>query len=361
MVEFFYTLLLAFVVLSTACYSKAAGNQYFGLAIGFVIVAGGYGGGAISGGAFNPAVAIGLGPHPNSWAYSYAAVELIAGASAAVVFMIVRRDDYEDGWVATLPTKLLSEFIGTFYLCFTVGLNVYVGSKAAALSIAASLMCVIYALGSVSGAHFNPAVTVAVLASARDLITTADALLYIGAQCFGGVAAMLLALSLADPRSMGHLGPPPGAKDAVGEPVGLRDCLDEEFMFTFGLAFTVLATATTRKPMTHMFGLAIGFCVVVGGEAVLYSGGALNPAVALSLEVASSVYWSKQPSCGDAGCFYWSSLGGYVVWELLAGVFAALIFRFTHTDEYRDIAYLDDYKSEKTALVDETPPLAEEA
>ena len=57
----------------------------------------------------------------------------------------------------------VSEFLGTFILVLTVGLNVLSGSKAGAFSIAASLMCMIYALGTCSGAHFNPAVTLGVL------------------------------------------------------------------------------------------------------------------------------------------------------------------------------------------------------
>jgi aquaporin Z len=62
----------------------------------------------------------------------------------------------------------------------TVGLNVLTGSLSAAFSIAAALMCMIYALGSVSGGHFNPAVTLSILFSGRGKITGTDALYYIG-------------------------------------------------------------------------------------------------------------------------------------------------------------------------------------
>merc|ERR1719453_1499295 len=59
--EIVYTFMLCFVVLNVACSKAHAGkNQFYGLAIGFVIVAGGYSGGHISGGAFNPAVALGI-------------------------------------------------------------------------------------------------------------------------------------------------------------------------------------------------------------------------------------------------------------------------------------------------------------
>jgi aquaporin Z len=59
MVEMFYTALLALVVLNCAAREATKGNSYFGLAIGFTIVIAAYAGGGISGGAFNPAVAIG--------------------------------------------------------------------------------------------------------------------------------------------------------------------------------------------------------------------------------------------------------------------------------------------------------------
>merc|ERR1740117_712636 len=69
-----------------------------------------------------------------------------------------------------LASKLTSEFLGTFMLVLTVGLNVLGGSPAPVWSIAASLTSMVFALGSCSGAHFNPAVTAAILFSGRDII-----------------------------------------------------------------------------------------------------------------------------------------------------------------------------------------------
>merc|ERR1719321_1407873 len=147
-----------------------ADNEYFGLAIGFVIVAGGYAGGWISGGAFNPAVAIGIdfasAGQGVFWCMLYTLFEFVGAGLAAAAHLMV-----EDSSSTPKAAKnFISEFIGTFFLVFTVGLNVLGGSPAAALSIAASLMCMIYALGGVSGAHFNPAVTLAILLSGRKKI-----------------------------------------------------------------------------------------------------------------------------------------------------------------------------------------------
>merc|ERR1719156_28558 len=81
--EFFYTFMLVFVVLNVAAAKKEA-NHWYGLAIGFVIVAGAYGAGAISGGCFNPAVAIVL----------YTAAELLGAGLAAGLFKVVRPEDF---------------------------------------------------------------------------------------------------------------------------------------------------------------------------------------------------------------------------------------------------------------------------
>merc|ERR1719181_443965 len=112
--EILYTFMLCFVVLNVAA-SKGIGggkNKFYGLAIGFVIVAGAYGAGAISGGCFNPAVAFGIDTasfaHGFGWCLAYTAFELIGAALAAGLFYVVRPEDFggERGVVA----KLTSEF-----------------------------------------------------------------------------------------------------------------------------------------------------------------------------------------------------------------------------------------------------------
>merc|ERR1719201_3151069 len=91
------------------------------------------------------------------------------------------------GGEPSFKAKLVSEFIGTFYLVLTAGLNVIGKSTAPVFSIAASLMCMIFALGRVSGAHFNPAVTLAILAAGRGNIKNGEAVAYWAVQFLGGV------------------------------------------------------------------------------------------------------------------------------------------------------------------------------
>merc|ERR1719482_909505 len=84
---------------------------------------------------------------------------------------------------------LLSEFLGAYILVLTVGLNVMAASPAGAFSIAASLMCMIYALGDVSGGKFNPAVSLAVFASGTEGHDVSRMVQEWGAQIVGGIAA----------------------------------------------------------------------------------------------------------------------------------------------------------------------------
>jgi len=91
LVELLFTFALAFVVLNVATSKRSAGNSYFGLAIGFTVLAGAYAGGPISGGAFNPAVAIGitlmgLSAVGNLWIFLVA--NLAGGMLAALAFRL---------------------------------------------------------------------------------------------------------------------------------------------------------------------------------------------------------------------------------------------------------------------------------
>jgi aquaporin Z len=188
--EMLYTFMLCFVVLNAAV---AKQTMYYGLAIGYVIVAGAYGAGAVSGGCFNPAVAIGIDTSSAGlgfgWCAIYTVFEIIGAAMAAVAFKIVRPGQFGGNADPGLGGKMTSEFLGTYFLVLTVGLNVLGSSSAAAFSIAASLMCMIYALGDVSGAHFNPAVTLAISACGRDKISSTEVMQYMAAQVGGGIAA----------------------------------------------------------------------------------------------------------------------------------------------------------------------------
>jgi aquaporin Z len=95
-VEFLFTFALAYVVLNVAMAKNTAGNSYFGLAIGFTVLAGAFAVGDVSGGAFNPTVAVGatiMGMLPWGKLWLYVAAELIGGAAGAMVFRALNPED----------------------------------------------------------------------------------------------------------------------------------------------------------------------------------------------------------------------------------------------------------------------------
>ena len=97
-VEVIYTFTVADVVLNVATSRATAGNSYYGLAIGFAVVIGAFAAGPISGGAFNPAIAVGLGTMGVAkWAHVVVLIlaNLAGGAIAGFVFRFLNPHDLE--------------------------------------------------------------------------------------------------------------------------------------------------------------------------------------------------------------------------------------------------------------------------
>jgi len=308
--EVLYTFMLCFVVLNVAAVKKGCQN-WFGLAIGFVIVAGAYGAGAVSGGCFNPAVAFGIdvsSAHLGiGWCLAYTVFELVGAAMAAGLFKVVRPNGGEADEEYPLTAKLASEFIGTYILVLTVGLNVLGKSAAGAFSIAASLMCMIYALGDVSGANFNPAVSLALLI--KGALPPVDAGAYMGVQILGGIAAAFTYSGIYSGQAF-PLGPGAGYKTS--------QALAAETAFTFVLVLVVLCAAVSDKTKSeNFFGLAIGSCVTVGGNAIgAISGGSLNPAVSFGIASAATLQFGT----GSLLMAVFYTLAEFVGASLAAGV-----------------------------------------
>src|SRR4051812_27869519 len=199
--------------------------------------------------------------------------------------------------------KLITEFIGTFFLVLTIGCT---GIPAAPgvippLAIGSALMVMIYAGGHISGAHYNPAVTLAVWLRGR--CPAADVPGYMLAQVLGAVAAALTVLFLK------------GGQATPG-PMAYAPSLLAEFLYTFALAYVVLNVATAKANVGNSFyGLAIGFTVLTGAFAVgSISGGAFNPAVAVGVCVM--------------GLASWANIWVYLVANFAGGAAAAFVFRF---------------------------------
>src|SRR3954471_1802846 len=202
--------------------------------------------------------------------------------------------------------KYAVEAIGTFFLVFTVGAAVGSGSPLAPLGIGAVLMVMIYAGGHLSGGHYNPAVTLAVLVRRR--IGLRDAAGYWVVQFGAGLLAAVVVRTVVDPTRMASA----AAMTLSGRT--LLAAFVVELLFTFALCYVVLNVATSKDhPDNSFYGLAIGFTVVAGAFAVgAISGGAFNPAVAVG---------------GAAiGLFAWSALLAYLVAQIVAGIAAGVTF-----------------------------------
>ncbi len=163
----------------------------------------------------------------------------------------------------------LTEFIGTFFLVLIIGLVAREAAGLSALAIGVGLMVMVYMGGHVSGAHYNPAVTLSLMM--RDKIRAADAMTYWVFQVAGSLVAAVTSWWLVGKT----FAPAPGAG------VGTAQALVVEILFTFALAIVVLNVAATKATAGNSyFGLAIGLTVFAGAYAGgPISGGAFNPAV----------------------------------------------------------------------------------
>lgn len=207
----------------------------------------------------------------------------------------------------TYPTEL----IGTYFLVLTIGLTVVGGTPLAPLAIGAALMVMVYMGGHVSGAHYNPAVTLAVWM--RGKLPARDVVPYWVAQLLGAVLAALT-VRLVTGRTFAP---------APGPGVGAGSALLVEALYTFALALVVLNAATARQTEGNSFyGLAIGFTVVVaafaGGS---ISGGAFNPAVGVGPALVRAL------AGGAEGAGALAPVWLYLVGPLGGAALAALVFR----------------------------------
>ena len=208
--------------------------------------------------------------------------------------------------------KYIAEFIGTFFLVLTIGCT-GIGAGAgviAPLAIGAALMVMVFAGGHISGAHYNPAVTIGVLI--RGKVQAIDVVPYMIAQLAGAaIAALVVGKFLRAGIVVTPITPKIGP------------ALLAEFLFTFALVYVVLNAATAEGTSGNSFyGLAIGMTVMSGAFAVGdISGGAFNPAVALGISLL--------------GISSWNNIWIYLVANFAAAVVAAFVFNMINPPAQR--------------------------
>ena len=208
--------------------------------------------------------------------------------------------------------KYFMELLGTFFLVFTIGCTV-VGNGAGALAplaIGSALMVMVFAGGHISGAHYNPAVTLGVWL--RGKCESKDVAGYMISQVVG---AMLAASAVRYVKAGATVTP---------MNVALLPGILAEFLFTFALVFVVLNVATAKGTAGNSFyGLAIGFTVMTGAFAVgNISGAVFNPAVALGISMI--------------GLSAWANIWIYLVAQFAASVLAAVCFKAISAEDNVD-------------------------
>ena len=185
--------------------------------------------------------------------------------------------------------------IGTFFLVLmgagaamvNAATSGALGQVGVALSFAFVVLAMIFALGHISGAHINPAVTVAFWSAGR--FPGRDVPAYLVAQCAGAVgAAFVLRWLLPAVTRAGATLP------AIPRPQALA----LEWLLSFALMFVVMAVATDRRVATGFAGIAVG--LTVGFEAMMggpLTGASMNPARSLGPALAANAW--------DAHWIYW--------------------------------------------------------
>jgi len=185
----------------------------------------------------------------------------------------------------------------------------HAGAVLAPIAIGSVLMVLVFAGGHVSGGHYNPAVSTAVLLRGR--MQVGEYVAYVVTQLGAAVLAGFLVRGV-------------GGRESAGATASDGKMLVAELLFTFALAYVVLNVATAKGTAGNSFyGLAIGFTVVVGAVSVGWvSGGAFNPAIALGATIF--------------GAFPWSHIWIYVVADLLGAAAAAGAFLYIQGDHARE-------------------------
>lgn len=325
----------------------------------------------------NPALAVSLNNSATkdglTRGFEYAGFEMLGACLAAALYCICRPSSEDDNvdkrqfgdQISShfLRTRICSEFIGTFFLAVTVGFCLVTDSPAAPIAAAAALMSMVYSVGTLSGGHFNPAVTIAVVLGGRGKCGVAEGALYILVQTMAGVASgVFVAFVHGFVMNL--------SMDSILSPKmdhAWSESMAAEIVFTTLLAYVVLTVTTSPALPSYTrqnfyFGLAVGACYIVGGLAIGHiSGGVLNPAVAAGVATQSTLIvnfgslWRPDSAAEklahllDAEALRTGAysqiqnLLQFTMAELLGGALASGIFGLTHPQEF------DTYGPQKLA------------
>lgn len=217
-------------------------------------------------------------------------------------------------------SKYFTEFVGTFFLVLIIGLSVANSPSIAPLAIGIGLVAIVYMGGHVSGAHYNPAVTLGV--ALRGKCPWTDVVPYWTAQLLGSAAAALVIYAVRNQT----LEVKPGADYLAGK--GLWMAVLVEVLFTFLLTLVILNVATCKRTAGNAyFGIAIGFTILAGAAAGgAISGGAYNPAVGVGPWLVNAIVTQ---------IFDLSLVWIYLVGPFSGAILAAFAFRLQSPEDFQ--------------------------
>lgn len=207
--------------------------------------------------------------------------------------------------------KYVVEAMGAFFLVLTISLT---GNP---LAIGSMFAVLVYMGAHISGGHYNPAISLAVWL--RGKLSGVDAIYYMLWQVFGAFLAGAMYFVLAGQRYF-----PMPAKGVVSWKIFIVEAL-----FTTVLALTFLTVTTTKKlNKNYIYGLAIGFALL----AISFLGGTYNPAVSLGTCLYDTFYLLVTTRTFGTAMM---QVPMYVFGSFTGGIFAALIYRYINSDEFK--------------------------
>lgn len=216
-----------------------------------------------------------------------------------------------------MARRLFAEWLGTLFLLAVVvgsgimadrlsGGNVAIALLGNTIPTGAILVVLILIFGPISGAHFNPAVTLAF--AIRKEISLSDSVLYVVFQIFGGIAGVLIAHAMFDNPL---IDPSTTARTGTGQWIG-------EFVATFGLVATILGCIKARPDAVPY---AVGL-FITSGYWFTSSTSFANPAVTIARGL-SNTFAGIDPA----------HIAAFIAVQLIGASVATFVFRWLHADE----------------------------